>query len=211
MTMKLYGDKKSGNCYKIQLLLAFLRRPYEWVDVDMTKNESRSADFLRLNPVGEIPLLELDDGRCVPESNAILCYLAEGTPFLPADPWARVQALRWMFFEQNNHVTSVAAARFILHHLRRPEHLEQKLQEKLAAGNSALEQMERHLGAQEWFAGDGCTVADISLYAYTHVAEQSGFDLARFPRLRGWLERVRAMPGYVAMDDGPLVWPERAA
>ena len=206
MPMRLYGDKKSGNCYKVQLLLAFLRRTYEWVDVDIAKSECRSEHFLRLNPMGEIPLLELEDGRCLAESNAVLCYLAEGTPFLPAEPWIRAQVLRWMFFEQNNHVTSVAAARYILHHLRRPERLEQKLQEKLAAGNNALEQMERHLAAQPFFTGNTCTVADIALYAYTHVADQSGFDLARFPALRAWLGRVSTLPGYLPMDDGALAW-----
>jgi glutathione S-transferase len=205
--MKLYGDLISGNCYKVQLLLAQLQCPIEYVQIDLATGENRTDHFLQINPTGEIPVLELDDGRHVAESNAILCYLAEGTSFLPEDSYAKAQVLQWLFFEQNSHQPFVASARYIVHHLRRPERLEQKLQEKLESGYRALEVMNNHLRDRKFFVGEQYTIADIALFAYTHVADEGEFDLARFPALCNWLDRVQSSPNHVPMNRDRLKLP----
>jgi glutathione S-transferase len=202
--MKLYGDAISGNCYKVQLLLEQIQRPFDWIPIDLASSGNRTGHFLQVNPNGEIPVLELDDGRRIAESNAILCYLAEATGFLPDDSFTKAQVLQWLFFEQNSHQPFVASARYIVHHLRRPVRLEQKLQEKMESGYHALEVMDRHLRDRVFFVNDQYTIADIALYAYTHVAEEGGFDLERFPALLKWLERVQSRPHYVPMNRGRL-------
>jgi len=199
--LRLYDYLPSGNGYKVRLLLSHLEIPFELVELDIVKGETRTPEFLAKNPNGKIPVLETEDGRYLPESNAILWYLAEGTPFLPADRWGRAEALRWMFFEQYSHEPYVAVARFMLMHLdeEMPPEQARLLAEKQERGYAALTVMERHLATQEWFAGGAYSIADIALYAYTHVAAEGGFDLTPFGAIRGWLARVATQPGHVAI------------
>jgi glutathione S-transferase len=198
--MRLYDYLDSGNSYKIRLLLSHLRIAYELVPVDILKGESRTPEFLRRNPNGRIPVLELDDGTFLAESNAILFYLAEGTPYLPADRLERAQVLQWMFFEQYCHEPNIATSRFWLRHLELTEERRRALVEKKRLGEAALAVMAGHLASREFFVAGRYSIADIALYAYTHVADQGGFDLGPFPSIRGWLERVRRQPGHVPMS-----------
>jgi glutathione S-transferase len=205
--LRLYDYADSGNGYKVRLLLHQLGRPYTLIEKDILRGETRTPEFLRLNPNGRIPLLELEDGTCLAESDAILWYLAEGTPYLPAQPLERAQVLQWMFFEQYSHEPNIATARFWLRHVERLDELRQcLLEQKREQGHAALAVMEGHLRERAYFVGGRYTVADIALYAYTHVAPQGGFDLAPYPAVRAWLERVRAQPGHVPMlpaEPGP--------
>jgi glutathione S-transferase len=195
--LTIHGMKASGNCYKLQLLLAQLGREHAWVEVDSTSGQTRTPQFLALNPNGKVPLLVLDDGRRLAESNAILCYLAEGTPLLPADAWQRAQALQWLFFEQYSHEPYVAVARFIARWLP-PDHPRQADRPKLCErGHQALAVMEQHLQHREFFVDAGYGVADIALYAYTHEAPVGGIALDGYPAVLAWLARVEAQPGFV--------------
>ncbi len=196
---KVYGMSSSGNCYKVRLLLTQLGSAFEWVEVSTLKQETRTPEFLALNPNGKIPLLQLADGRVLPESNAILCYLAEGTRYLPADAWARAEVLQWLFWEQYSHEPYIATARFIRHFRKDPN--DASLPQKMERGYQALDLMERHVSTHEFFVCETYTIADIALYAYTHVADQGGFDLARFPAIKAWCARVAAQPQYL-----PLHW-----
>jgi glutathione S-transferase len=195
--IRLYDYLPSGNGYKIRLLLHQLAIPYELVEMDITRGETRTPAFLERNPNGRIPLLELDDGRFLAESGAILFYFAEGTRFLPADRWERAQVLQWMFFEQYSHEPYIAVARAWLHLFGMDEERKRQLPQKQKLGYDALGVMERHLGGVEYFVGGAPSIADIALYAYTHVAGEGGFELARFPAVLRWLERIRSLPGYV--------------
>ena len=163
------------------------------------KGESRTPEFLARNPNGRVPLLELEDGRCLAESNAILWYLAEGTPLVPAEPFARAQALQWMFFEQYSHEPNIATARFIVRYLGNPANRRAALEAKMAPGYAALEVMEGRLAAHDWFAGEDYSIADIALYAYTHCADEGGFDLTRYQAICAWLARVMPRPLHTAM------------
>ncbi|HIC80389.1 MAG TPA: glutathione S-transferase family protein [Kiloniellaceae bacterium] len=200
---KLYADPASGNCYKIQLLFSFLAIPYDLVHVDIMAGESRSAAFLEKNPNGRIPLLELDDGTFLPESNAILFYLAEGSPFLPDDRLARARVLQWMFFEQYSHEPYIAVLRFWRIYANKTPEDEPQWGDKEQRGYAALDVLERTLTGRDWLLEEalskGPTIADIALYAYTHVADQGGFDLAGYPAVRAWLARMADRPGYVAI------------
>jgi glutathione S-transferase len=193
----VYGMKASGNCYKLQLLLEQLDRPYRWVEIDSVAGETRTPEFLARNPNGKVPLLELADGRRLAESNAILCYLAEGTPFLPADSWQRAQALQWLFFEQYSHEPYIAVARFIARWLPADHPRRAELPRLRERGHQALSVMEQHLERHKFFVDAGYGVADIALYAYTHEAEVGGFDLAAYPAVRAWLARVEEQPRFV--------------
>lgn len=199
--LKLYDYLESGNGYKVRLLLHQLGVPFERVELDILRGETRTPDFLRLNPNGRIPLLRLEDGTCLAESNAIQWYLAEGTRFLPDDRVGRAQALQWMFFEQYSHEPYVAVLRFWTHAGRLAEKAAE-VPERRERGLAALAVMERELAGRDWFAGGRYSIADIALYAYTHVAPEGGFDLGPFPALRRWLERVRAQPGHVPITAG---------
>lgn len=192
---RVYGMGSSGNCYKVRLLLTQLGKPFEWVEVNTLRKETRTPEFMQKNPNGKIPLLELDDGRFLSESNAILCYLAEGSAYLPADAWERAQVLQWMFWEQYSHEPYIATARYIRGFLKNED--EPTLPQKMERGYQALGVMEQHLAKQDFFAGEKYTVADIALYAYTHDAGRGGFDLSRFSAVRGWLARVAAQPGHL--------------
>jgi glutathione S-transferase len=197
--LRLFDYSDSGNGYKIRLLLNQLGLPFELVEVDILKGESRTPEFLAKNPNGRIPLLQIDERTYLPESNAILFYLAEGTPYLPADRLSRAQVLQWMFFEQYSHEPNIATARFWLRHTEMADERRAALAQKQKLGRDALGVMERHLDGRDWFAGGRYTIADIALYAYTHVAGQGGFDLAPYPRVRRWLARVAGQPGHVPM------------
>ena len=194
--LRLYDYLESGNSYEVRLLLHQLGVPFERVAVDILKGESRTQAFLQRNPNGRIPLLELEDGTGLAESNAILWYLAEGSAFLPASRLQRAQALQWMFFEQYSHEPYIAVLR-LWHHAGVLERNRAAVPEKRERGMQALAVMDRHLAEQRFFVGDGYSVADIALYAYTHVAHEGGFDLSDHRCVRDWLERVRARPGHV--------------
>ncbi|WP_440225816.1 glutathione S-transferase family protein [Dokdonella sp. MW10] len=198
--MRVYGMAASGNCYKVQLVLAHLGRDHAWIETDSTAGATRTPAFLALNPNGKVPLLELDDGRVLAESNAILCYLADGSPLLPADAWQRALALQWMFFEQYSHEPYVAVARFIRRWLPADHARHADLPRLIERGMQALDVMEGHLARHAFFAGDAYSVADIALFAYTHVAADGGFDLTRYPAITAWFDRVRAQPGFVPMQ-----------
>lgn len=198
---KVYGDYNSGNCYKIKLMLNLLGADYEWVPVDILKGETETEAFLAKNPNGKIPVLELEDGTCLWESNAILNFLAEGTPYLLTEPRLRTQMLQWQFFEQYSHEPTLAVARFIQFYLGMPEERMEEYHSLHRRGNKALKVMEQQLLRTPFLVGDSFSIADIALYAYTHVADQGGFDLAQFPAIQGWLARVKQQPGYVGMLD----------
>jgi glutathione S-transferase len=196
----VYGKRSSGNCYKLQLLLDQLGRDYRWVEIDSTRGETRTADYLAKNPNGKVPLLELDDGRRLAESNAILCYLAEGTPLLATDAWQRAQTLQWLFFEQYSHEPYIAVARFVSLYLSADHPRQAELPLLQAQGAKALAVMEDHLASHAWLAGERYGIADIALYAYTHCAADGGFDLAVYPSISAWLERVKSQPGHTPLQ-----------
>ena len=196
----LYNSPVSGNCYKVRLLLAHLGVPYERRDVDVVDRSNRRELLGSLNPALRVPTLVLDDGRALAESGAILWYFGEGTRFVPEDPYERAQVLQWMFFEQYDHEPAIAVARFWLRYSGRPELFADRRDERTAAGYRALDAMERHLDGRSWLVGDGMTLADIALYAYTHVADEGGFELDSYPSIRAWLARIAAEPGHVPID-----------
>lgn len=200
--LRLYDYLGSGNGYKVRLLLNQLGIPYERIELDIDKGETRTPEFLAKNPNGRIPALELEDGTVLPESNAIVFLLAEGTAFLPGARLARAQALQWMFFEQYNHEPSIAVSRYIRLHLPEGHERYGELPKLAEKGRAALEVMNTHLVKREWFAGDAYSIADIALYAYTHVAGEGGFDLAPYPAVTAWLARVAAQPRHIPIDWG---------
>ena len=201
----VYGFSPSGNCHKVRLLLEQLGRrldqDYRWVEVRSDDGSTRTPEFLALNPNGKVPLVQLDDGRTLTESNAILCWLAEGTGFLPNDAWQRAQALRWMFFEQYSHEPYIAVARFICGWTPLDSPRRAELAKCRERGHAALAVMEQHLSTQAWFTGEDYGIADIALFAYSDVAAHGGFDLAPYPAVRDWLARVRRTPGFVPMAE----------
>ena len=197
----VYGDIRSGNCYKVAMLMAHLRIPYRWVAVDVVGGGARTAGFLSRNPVGKVPLLELPDGRFLSESNAILNYLAEGSEYLPEDPYRRALVLQWQFFEQYSHEPYIATSRFIMHFLGNPVERRADLERYRDPGHKALRLMDTHLGSSPFMAGDSYTIADMSLYAYTHVAHEGGFALDDYAHLRDWLGRVSGQAGFLSMAE----------
>jgi glutathione S-transferase len=199
--LKLYDYLESGNGYKVRLLLHQLGVPYERVELDITRGATRTPEFLRMNRNGRIPLLVLDDGTCLPESNAIQFYLAEGTPLLPADRLGRAQVLQWMFFEQYSHEPYIAVVRFWVHTGLAVQRVEEVAQRR-RRGYEALAVMEDHLTGRTFFVADTYSIADIALYAYTHVAHEGGFELSGYPAVRAWLERVRSQPRHIPITQG---------
>jgi len=196
----LYDSPVSGNCYKVRLLLAHLGIPFERRTMDVADRSNRPEVLGGLNPSLRVPTLVLDDGRSLGESGAILWYFGERSRFVPEDPYQRARVLQWMFFEQYDHEPNVAVARFWLGYSGRPEAMPDRLEEWHRNGNRALAAMEGHLAGRDWFVGDGMTLADISLYAYTHVAPEGGFELEPYPAVRAWLDRVAVQPGHVPID-----------
>jgi glutathione S-transferase len=196
----LYNSPVSGNCYKVRLLLAHLGLAYETVEVDVADRSGRRELLGHLNPGLRVPTLVLDDGRPLAESNAILWYFGDGTEYVPAEPYQRAQALQWMFFEQYSHEPNIAVVRFWLAYSGTPDRFADEIPARMKGGYSALDAMERHLEFRSFLVGDRYSVADISLYAYTHVAHEGNFDLAPYPGIRSWLERVASQPGHVTID-----------
>lgn len=199
--LTLYSMPSSGNSYKVRLLLAYLGIPYEHIGGEYGSGLTDSAAFRALNPAGKLPLLKLEDGRLIAESNAILLYLARGTRFLPDDAYEQALCHQWMFFEQNSHETTIAVRAAILTypqraHLRTPDRLDPLLE----SGHRALSIMEAQLQKTHWLTGSACTVADICLYGYTHSAAKGGFEMDRFPAIDAWLKRVAAQPGHVPLE-----------
>jgi glutathione S-transferase len=201
--MHLFDYLDSGNGYKVRLLLAQLGLPYRWTELDIDAGATRTPEFLRRNPNGRIPTLELDDGTNLAESNAILWYLAEGSAFVPADRLGRAQVLQWMFFEQYSHEPYVATPRYIVKHLPADHARRAELPDRLAKGRAALAVMDEHLASRRFFVAERYGIADIALYAYTHVAAEGGHDLKPYSNVRAWLDRVAAQPRHVEIYARP--------
>jgi glutathione S-transferase len=197
--ISVHGFSPSGNCHKVRLLLEQLGRPYRWIETDSARGATRTPEYLAKNPNGKVPMLELDDGRVLVESNAILFWLADGTQYLPHDAWQRAQALSWMFFEQYSHEPYVAVARFICGWTAPESSRRKDLPRLRDRAHEALRVMDEHLQSHDWFTGDEYGIADIALHAYTHVAPQGGISLDPYPAIRAWMARVAATPGFVAM------------
>jgi glutathione S-transferase len=201
----LYSMQRSGNCYKVRLALAQLRIPFELIEVDILKGDTRTPEFLAKNPSGHVPLLQVTPRRYVAESNAILWYIAGGSPLAPDDRIDRAEAMQWMFFEQNSLEPNLGAANFWLTMVKGGRELQMHaLEDWMEKGYQALRVMEKHLATHQFFAADRYTIADIALYAYTHTAHESDFDLTGFPAIRAWLKRVAEQQGYVQMDWNPF-------
>jgi glutathione S-transferase len=196
----LYNSPVSGNCYKVRLLLAHLGIEYETAEVSVVDRSNRQEVLGTLNPALRVPTLVLDDGRALAESNAILWYFGNGTDYVPIDQYERAQVLQWQFFEQYQHEPSIAVVRFWLAYSGTPEQFADRVPERRAAGYVALDAMEKHLAQRAFLVGERYSIADISLYAYTHVAHEGGFDLDAYPAIERWLERVAAQPGHVKID-----------
>ena len=195
--LRLHDYLSSGNGYKVRLLLTQLGVPFERIEYDIVQGVTHQPEFLAINANGKIPVLELEDGTFLCESNAILFYLAEGTAFLPEERLERARVLQWMCFEQYSHEPNIATVRHWINHLEMTELQRAMLPQKREAGRAALQVMEGHLAGRDYFVGAGYTIADIALYAYTHVAHEGGFDLEEFPAVREWLGRVSAQPGHI--------------
>ena len=199
--LRLYNSAVSGNCYKVRLLLAHLGLRYETVELSVVDRSNRKDVLGELNPGLRVPTLVLDDGRPLGESNAILWYFGDGTKYVPDDRYERAHVLQWQFFEQYSHEPNIAVARFLIAYSELPrERYEERLPGLMKGGYAALDAMESHLADRSFLVGERYTLADISLYAYTHVAHEGGFDLASYPAIRAWLERVAAQPGHVPID-----------
>ena len=204
----IHGYSPSGNCHKLRMLLGHLGKEYRWIETDSAHGATRTPEYLAKNPNGRVPMIELDDGRIMVESNAILYWLAEGTPYFAGDTWQRAQTLAWMFFEQYSHEPFVAVARFICGWTPIDSPRRADLPKLRERGHQALAVMEKHLADNAWFSATGYGIADIALYAYTHCAEEGGIELAAYPSLRAWLARIEAQPGFVRM---PSIATENAA
>jgi glutathione S-transferase len=200
----LYQQHDSGNCYKVRLVLTRLGLPFRTVAVSSLDGSTRRPEFLVRNPIGKVPTVQFDDGRCLAESNAILLYFAEGTDLVPIERYDRAKLYEWLFFEQYNHEPAIAVRRALsVYPEFRAEATPERMARLLDAGNRALAVMEQRLNGADWLAGGAFSIADISLYAYTHMASAGGYDLARFPALRRWLARVAALPGHLTIEAPP--------
>jgi len=197
MGITVYGTRTSGNCHKVRMVLDISGQPYAWREIDVIKAETRTPEFLKLNPNGKVPVVQLEDGSTLAESNAILWYFGEGSALIPDDRLQRARMLQWMFFEQYTHEPAIAVARFIRVFLQRAD--DPRLPDLLARGQRALTVMEQHLAGRAFFVGEHLSLADLALFAYTHRAADGGFDLAAYPAIGRWLERCRAEPGVTEM------------
>lgn len=198
--LTIYGQIESGNCYKVALLCALTQQPYRWERIDLLAGEARTAAFLAKNPNGKTPVIALDDGRYLWESNAILHYLAQGTALWPTDAWQQAKVLQWMFFEQYSHEPYIAVARSIKLFFGLPESRRAEYEAKQVGGHKALAVMEQQLQQTLYLIGDHLSIADIALYAYTHVAHEGGFDLLAYPAIGEWLKRVEQTPYYADIN-----------
>lgn len=195
----LYGDRRSGNCYKAALILSLTGREFQWVETDVMTGGTRTEEFLAMNPNGKVPLLQLPDGRCLAESNAMLLHLSEGTRFLPQDVFDRALVYQWLFFEQYSHEPYIAVARFIVLLAGRDKEEAERLEQLRVQGDAALAIMDQALADKTFLAGDTFTVADIALFAYTHVAGDGGFDLGAYRNVQKWITRIEAYPGFISL------------
>jgi glutathione S-transferase len=198
--MRLYNSQLSGNCWKVRQILALRGIEYERVEVDVFDRSNRPELLGGKNPALRVPTFELDSGEHLAESNAILWYFGDGSPYVPADPLARARVLQWMFFEQYELEPTIAVARFWIGLLGEREKYAAELESKWRGGNRALAALDGHLDERDWLVGDGITIADISLYAYTHLAEEGDFDLGQYPNVNAWIARVAAVPGYIPLE-----------
>ncbi len=201
-TLRLYDFLPSGNGYKIRLLLTQIGMPFERIEINILEGESRTTKFLSINPNGKIPVLEISEGKYLAESNAILMFLSEGTEFLPYDRFLKARVLQWLFFEQYSHEPFIATSRYWISILGKADEYKEALKEKHERGYAALEVMENHLTEKTFFVGERYTIADIALFAYTHVADEGGFDLSKFKAIQAWIERVKAEPGFIGISKG---------
>jgi glutathione S-transferase len=199
--MKIYGDVRSGNCYKLKLLCSLLSLEHEWIAVDILAGETRSDAFLAMNPNGEIPVCATDSGEIITQSNAILYFLGAGSRFWPADRLAQTRVLEWQFFEQYSHEPGIAVARFIKLYQGMPAERQKEYEACLKKGYRALDVMEARLRQHDFLATDDCSLADVSLYAYSHVAAEGGFELDAYPAILAWIGRIQALDGYCGMTD----------
>lgn len=197
--MQIYGDRQSGNCYKIQLIADLLTLDYQWIDVDILAGDTNTESFLAMNPNGKIPLLVMKNGESLSESNAIINYLARSSDFYPDDSFKQAKIQQWQFFEQYSHEPFIAVARFINKYLGLPEDRLAEYQAKQQGGHKALKVMEQQLAVTPFLTGETPTTADISLFAYTHVADEGGFDLVDYPAIQSWVERIKAQQHYSSM------------
>jgi len=198
---RLYQMNSSGNCYKIRLLLTQLEIPFETIEIDILKKESRTPQFLLKNPNGRVPLLETPEGKFLAESNAMMFYLSQNTEFFPNDKWQQAKVMEWLFFEQYSHEPYIATSRYWISLLGKADEYREAIKQKKEPGYAALGVMEKHLENNRFFVGDRYTIADIGLFAYTHVAPEGGFDLTQFPAIQTWIERVMAQPRYIGIKD----------
>jgi glutathione S-transferase len=198
---KLYGDFRSGNCYKAAQMLHLVGKEFDWAETDILARATRTDEFLAMNPNGKVPVLQLPDGRVLSESNAMLLHLAEGTRWLPDDAYERALVYQWLFFEQYSHEPYIAVVRFIVSYAKSAGEQPERIEELRKKGYAALDVMENRLERRPFLAGDPFTIADIALYAYTHVAHEGGFEIEPFPAVRGWLDRVGEQPGMLAMRE----------
>lgn len=197
--IKAYGDSVSGNCYKVQLVLNLLKIEHQWIEMSIFDGDTQTAAYLAKNSTGKIPLIELDDGRMLSESNAIMGYLAANSALIPNDEFYKAKMYQWLFFEQYSHEPYIAVARYIQLYLGLPDERLAEYQSLHAKGYKALSVMESELTKQPFLCGEQFSLADIALYAYTHVAHQGGFDLVDYPQIRAWLTRITQIPGFIAM------------
>ncbi len=197
--VKVYGMSVSGNCHKVRMVLEALGQPYQWTEIDTVAGETRTPEYLAMNANGKVPVLEIQPGVYLPESNAIISFLADGSVLMPTERLERARVLQWLFFEQYSHEPYIAVARFLRRFHPDPEAQRALADSKMAGGNRALDVMESHLRSHPFFVGGRYTIADVALFAYTHVAHEGGFDLARFPAVKAWLSRVENQPGFVRM------------
>ncbi|HET6565653.1 MAG TPA: glutathione S-transferase family protein [Xanthomonadales bacterium] len=197
----LFGDSRSGNCYKPALLMRLTGQAFNWVETGVLEGGTRTPEFLQLNPNGKVPLLQLDDGRTLAESNAMLLHLSRGSPWFPQDQWQQALTWQWLFFEQYSHEPYIAVARFVVRFLGQEAEQAERLVMLRERGHQALAVMEQTLDQTAFLTGDSPTVADIALYAYTHVAGEGGFDLSAYPGIRQWMKRLQALPGWLPMAE----------
>ncbi|BAZ42868.1 glutathione S-transferase domain-containing protein [Calothrix sp. NIES-4101] len=200
-TLRLYDFLPSGNCYKIRLLLTQLGMPFTRIEMDVSQGLTRTPEFLSKNANGKIPVLEIETGKYLAESNAILVYLSEGTEYFPYDRFLRAQVLQWLFFEQYSHEPFIATPRYWMTILNQAEANKAEIEKRHQSGYTALHVMEHHLTTNSFFVGGRYSIADISLFAYTHVAPEAGYDLTQFPAIEAWIERVKSQPGYIAITE----------
>ena len=199
--LTLYDDPISGNGYKVRLILLLIGKAFRVVNLDILNGETRTPEFLAINPNGKIPTLVFEDSRVLSESNAILFHFAEGTDYLPSESFKRAQVLQWLFWEQYSHEPNIATSRFLRQHRELTDDVLAALEAKKAPGEAALALMEKHLTSHIFLVTENFSIADIALYAYTHVAEEGGFALDRYPAIRAWIKRVEDIPGFIAMNE----------